>query len=303
MHLTVTHFGYSPLKGARHQARTTAEITASGPLYNRRWALVSPTDRTVLRTVAHPTLMGITTDLIARDGKAELTLHIPGAGSYTVPALTNSATSTFTSWGAEKQLAVYDHPVNEALSAYLGKLVALAFAPRQNLVYAGAFSLIGTATLVEIARQLNPEQPLNPDEIAARLRCNLVVETSTPYIEDRWQGKTLTLQAGRGVPAELHGLQLVAGESVGRCAVIDVQPDTGQRTARLLKLLASYRPRNLRGEPTAGIYASLAAAAPGLPDAPYLSLTGELGQDVKTVGNRLLTRYLATPHIALRQPG
>ena len=207
----------------------------------------------------------ITTDLIARDGKAELTLHMPGAGSYTVPALTRAASSTFTSWGAEKQLAVYDHPVNEALSNYLEKPVALAFAPRQNLVYAGAFSLIGTATLVEIARQLNPEQPLNPDEIAARLRCNLVVETSTPYIEDRWQGKTLTLQAGRGVPAELHGLQLVAGESVGRCAVIDVQPDTGLRTARLLKLLASYRPRNLRGEPTAGIYASLAAAAPGLP--------------------------------------
>lgn len=35
--------------------------------------------------------------------------------------------------------------------------------------------------------------------------------------------------------------------------------------------------------------------APALPDVPYLSLTGELDQDVKTAGNRLLTRYLATP--------
>lgn len=268
MHLTVTHFGYSPLKGARHQARTTAEITASGPLYNRRWALVSPTDRTVLRTVAHPTLMGITTDLTARDGKTDLTLHIPGAGSYTVPALTKAATGTFTSWGATKQLAVYNHPVNDALSTYLGKPVALAFAPRQNLVYDGALSLVGSATLDDIAARLNPENPPPADELGARLRCNLVVETSTPYTEDRWQGTTLTLQAGRGVPAELHGLQLVAGEGIGRCAVIDVQPDTGQRTARLLKLLASYRPRNLRGEPMAGIYASLAAAAPGLPPGP-----------------------------------
>ena len=257
MHLTVTHFGYSPLKGARHQARTTAEVTASGPLYNRRWALVSPAECAVLRTVTNPSLMGITTDLIIDGDGTELTLHIPGAGGYTVPALNEAATSTFTSWGAEKQLAVYDDPVNGALSAYLGKPVALAFAPRQNLVYAGAFSLIGTATLAEIARQMNPEQPPKPDEIGTRLRCNLVVETSTPYIEDRWQGTTLTLQAGYGVPAELHGLQLVAGEGIGRCAVIDYQPETGQRTARFLKLLASYRPRNQRGEPTAGIYASL----------------------------------------------
>ena len=257
MHLTVTHFGYSPLKGARHQARTIAEITASGPLYNRRWALVSPADSTVLRTVAHPALMGITTDLTARDGKTDLTLHIPGAGRYTVPALIKAVTSTFTSWGAEKQLAVYKHPVNDALSTYLGKPVALAFAPRQNLVYDGALSLVGSATLDDIAARLNPENPPTADELVARLRCNLVVETSTPYIEDRWQGTTLTLQVGRGMPAELHGLQLVAGEGIGRCAVIDFQPETGQRTARFLKLLASYRPRNLRGEPMAGIYASL----------------------------------------------
>ncbi|MFC6352707.1 MOSC N-terminal beta barrel domain-containing protein [Rothia nasimurium] len=268
MHLTVTHFGYSPLKGARHQARTIAEITASGPTFNRRWALVSPADRTVLRTVAHPTLMGITTDLTARDGKTDLTLHIPGAGSYTVPALTKAATSTFTSWGATKQLAVYKHPVNDALSTYLGKPVALAFAPRQNLVYDGALSLVGSATLDDIAARLNPENPPTADELAARLRCNLVVETSMPYIEDSWQGTTLTFQAGRGLPVGLHGLQLVAGEGISRCAVIDYQPETGQRTARFLKLLASYRPRNQRGEPTAGIYASLTATAPGLLSGP-----------------------------------
>ncbi|MDO4820602.1 MAG: MOSC domain-containing protein [Rothia sp. (in: high G+C Gram-positive bacteria)] len=260
MHLTVTHFGYSPLKGARHQARTIAEITASGPTFNRRWALVSPADRTVLRTVANPSLMGITTDLINDGDRTELTLHIPGAGSYTVPALTNAATSTFTSWGAEKQLAVYNHRVNDALSTYLCKPVALAFAPRQNLVYAGALSLVGSATLDDIAARLNPENPPTADELAARLRCNLVVETSTPYIEDRWQGTTLTLQSGRGLPTELHGLQLVAGEGIGRCAVIDYRPDTGQRTAKFLKLLASYRPRNQRGEPTAGVYASLISA-------------------------------------------
>ncbi|MDY3048755.1 MAG: MOSC domain-containing protein, partial [Rothia sp. (in: high G+C Gram-positive bacteria)] len=129
-----------------------------------------------------------------------------------------------------------------------------AFAPRQNLVFDGALSLVGSATLEDIAARLSPENPPPALELAARLRCNLVVDTSRPYLEDSWQGQRLTLQAGRGTPAELQGLTLLAGGGIGRCAVIDYQPETGERTARLLKLLASYRPVNHRGEPTAGIY-------------------------------------------------
>ncbi len=255
MLLTVTHFGYSPLKGARHQAQEYADITPSGIATNRRWALTQPSNKTVLRTVAHPQLMAVTTRLTQDGPTTYLTLSIPGHGNHTVPTLEATPTSNYTSWGAPKELAPYDHDVNEALSTYLGTPVQLAYAPETSLIYSGALSLIGTATLEDITHRAQAQgQPVTTDQ-AARFRCNLIVETDTPYIEESWQGRTVTLHPGQDTPERLTGLTLTLGKGIGRCVVIDAHPATGQRDTKLLKLLSTYRPRNHRGEPIAGIYA------------------------------------------------
>jgi uncharacterized protein YcbX len=47
---------------------------------------------------------------------------------------------------------------------------------------------------------------------------------------------------------------------IPRCAVIDHSPATGEKDARVLKTLASYRPRNSAGEPAFGIYAHVTRA-------------------------------------------
>ncbi len=255
MHLTVTHFGFSPLKGARHQTQDQPNLTASGITHNRRWALTQPATKTVLRTVAHPQLMAVTTSLTHDGPTTHLTLTIPGHGTHTVPTLTTTPTSSYTSWGAPKELAPYDHDVNEALSTYLGTPVQLAYAPETSLIYSGALSLIGTATLEDITHRAQAQgQPVTTDQ-AARFRCNLIVETDTPYIEETWQGTTHTLTAADGTPESLNGLTLTLGKGIGRCAVINAHPETGQPDAKLLKLLSTYRPRNHRGEPIAGVYA------------------------------------------------
>ncbi|WP_421083933.1 MOSC N-terminal beta barrel domain-containing protein [Rothia nasimurium] len=255
MHLTVTHFGFSPLKGARHQVQEYADITPSGITTNRRWALTQPSNKTVLRTVAHPQLMAVTTRLTQDGPTTHLTLNIPGHGTHTVPALEETPTSSYTSWGSPKELAPYTHEVNDALSTYLGTEVQLAYAPKTSLIYSGALSLIGTATLADIAHRAQAAgQNFTPDQ-AARFRCNLIVETDTPYIEESWQGRTVTLHPGQETPDQLKGLTLALGKGIGRCAVIDAHPTTGQRDTKLLKLLSTYRPRNHRGEPIAGIYA------------------------------------------------
>ncbi|WP_237218858.1 MOSC domain-containing protein, partial [Rothia nasimurium] len=169
--------------------------------------------------------------------------------------LTTTPTSSYTSWGAPKELAPYDHDVNEALSTYLGTPVQLAYAPETSLIYSGALSLIGTATLEDITHRAQAQgQPVTTDQ-AARFRCNLIVETDTPYIEETWQGTTHTLTAADGTPESLNGLTLTLGKGIGRCAVINAHPETGQPDAKLLKLLSTYRPRNHRGEPIAGVYA------------------------------------------------
>ena len=90
----------------------------------------------------------------------------------------------------------------------------------------------------------------------------VVVETDEPYVEETWLGREL----GAG-SAVLRG-----GASIPRCTVIDHSPATGEKDARLLKALASYRPLNGAGEPAFGIYASVAAPGVVTPGATTASL-------------------------------
>lgn len=257
LELSLVHFGFSPLKGTRHSAQSLARLDAGGIAYNRRWGIVNTETGRVLRTVAHPELVRVGTRLEEGDGgQVYLTLVVPGQGSFRVepPSVENARTFDF--WGRPKRLALYEHPVNQALSAFVGLPVALAYA-FDPLIYGEPLTLVGTATLEELARRLGASG--ETVTYRDRLRSNLVVETGTPFIEDTWCGRELTLRAGSGLPAGLEGLRVLAGQPVGRCAVIDANPATGVRDIRLLKSLATYRPRNERGEPLAGIYASYRA--------------------------------------------
>lgn len=274
LQLTVTHFGFSPVKGARHSAHPRAEQDPSGIVFNRRWGLVLPETGKVLRTVAYPKLVQVENSLSGYGNNTQLHLEIPGRGSFTLETLSKEETQTFDFWGQPKRLALYDHTVNAAFSDFLGQQVVLAYA-FDPLIFGAPLSLIGSATLEEIGRRVaaphNPEAGLVRVD-AARLRCNLVVQTDEPFIEDTWAGQQLQLQVvagleGKPVHSELDGVLITLGKPIGRCAVIDTNPVTGVRDLKLLKSLANYRPRNQRGEPVAGVYASFSAlsdmATPG----------------------------------------
>ena len=82
---------------------------------------------------------------------------------------------------------------------------------------------------------------------AARFRTTCLIETDVPYIEETWAGRTMAL-GDRWVRI---------GAPIPRCAVMDLDPVTGERNARLLKALAGYRPKNEAGEPVFGVYARI----------------------------------------------
>ena len=88
-----------------------------------------------------------------------------------------------------------------------------------------------------------------PDLVAqaARFRATVIIDTDVPYAEDRWEGQTV----------DLGDLQVRIGTSIPRCAVMDLDPLTGDRSAPVLKTLAGYRPRNAAGEPLFGVYAEV----------------------------------------------
>lgn len=230
--LVVRTAGFSPVKGMRHVARPRLELDPLGPVGDRAWCLVDVGARRVLRTVQHPSLMSV----VARVDGPALELTVPAGSAVAVPR-SSGETITCDYWGRPVALSLADGPHAALVSAFLGRDVRLAAAPRGGVVFASSVTLIGTASLRE----------LGDDVEAARFRATFVVETEEPWVEDTWPGAEMSVGSAR----------LRIGGPVPRCAVIDHHPATGVRDARLLKGLSGTRPTNRAGEPMFGVYAEV----------------------------------------------
>jgi uncharacterized protein YcbX len=90
---------------------------------------------------------------------------------------------------------------------------------------ADAVSLIGTATLDWCRSELGVDADVR------RLRTNLVVETTEPFVEETWVGSTISVGP----------VSLVVNERVERCRTIDLAQDGVATTTRWLKALGASR--------------------------------------------------------------
>lgn len=245
--LTVRSAGFAPVKGMRHVAHPRVALDREGPVGDRAWCLVDGSSASVLRTVQHPSLLAVVAGV---DGE-ELTLTLPtGEKAAGVPGAAGE-TMTCDYWGRAVDLSLLDgphaRPLSGLVSRWLGREVRLAAAPRGGVVFGGAVTLVGTASLQDLADRAG--QPSLVDE-AARFRATLVVETDDPFVEETWLGTEVVV----------GGARLRIGAGIPRCAVVDRDPVTGVRDGSLLTTLAGYRPRNAAGEPVFGVYAECVAA-------------------------------------------
>ncbi len=86
---------------------------------------------------------------------------------------------------------------------------------------------------------------------AARFRPTVVVDVGeTAFVEDSWIGRELRLGDAR----------IRLGIAVPRCAVIDLDPATGERDARVLKALGAIRPADGPLQLSFGLDASVVRA-------------------------------------------
>ena len=134
---------------------------------------------------------------------------------------------------------VGDTALDTALTEAMGdpvRVLAEAVTPHQD---AGQVSLVGTASL-DWCRE-----HLGVDADRRRIRPNLVVDTSEPFVEETWQG-LLTVGAAR----------LRAVEPIVRCRMVDIAQEGLPREGRWLKALTDTREMSL------GIY--LDVARPGV---------------------------------------
>ena len=232
--LVVRRAGFAPVKGMRHLALDAVDLDARGAVGDRAWCVVDVDRSRVLRTVQHPSLIGV----VARPEEDGLELTLPTGESARGPARPTGETLTCDYWGRSVDLELTSGPHADLVSAWLGTSVRLAAAPRGGVVFADPVTIVATATLAALGEGV-ADQP-------ERFRATLVVETDEPFVEDTWLGQEVGVVDAR----------LRIGGPIPRCAVIDHHPGTGEKDLRLLKALVRERPTNRAGEPMLGVYAT-----------------------------------------------
>ena len=209
--------GFAPIKGTRHLTLDAVQVGHAGVVGDRRWCFVDVGGREVLRTVRHPALMALRAGVRATAGGTALRLAAPGLGAIDAVLEPSGETVTCDYWGRAVPLAVQDGPHAALASAWLGREVRLAEAPAGEVVYGGAVSLVGAASVAALPGDPGP----------ARFRANVVVGGLGARAEDAWVG------------AEVHLGEVVVrpASPTPRCAVVDADPATGERDLPLLDAL------------------------------------------------------------------
>ena len=241
--MRVARVGLAVLKGTRHQERSTVELSAQGPVGDRRFCLVDAGRGQVLKTVEHGALLAATADW--QDGV--LSVDLAGRVLAGVPEPTGSVLEV-DYWGRPVTAAVVGGPWAAAFSAVLGRPVELAQVVPGAIVYGGQVSVITTASLAALRAErrtgADGPEPLDPVRDAARFRATVLVDTEdSPYAEPgserSWIGRELDLGPAR--------IRLTS--SIVRCAVVDLEPVSGRPDLRLLRAL----PRDDTSRPIFGL--------------------------------------------------
>lgn len=133
-----------------------------------------------------------------------------------------------------------------ALSEHFGEEVEVA--PESDVPHqdAGQVSLVGSATLAELARLHGVDAPLD----VRHLRANLVVETDEPFLEESWVGRELAF--GATLDAATVVLRVV--ERIERCRMVDLAQVEVAEMDGLLRTISDQR--NL----CAAVYADVVTA-------------------------------------------
>jgi len=215
----IERIGFTPLKGGRHVAHESVALELGGPVGDRAFCLVDPARDRVLRTVENPSLVQHVVNW--QDGV--LSVDLPVGVLEAVP-IGNGQVLEVDYWGRTARLEVVEGPWAAAYSRLLGFEVVLCRAGPGEVVYGAPVSLVTTEALrwlgEKVGRAIEPE----------RFRATFLVDSGPDArrTEDDWVGRSL--QVGEAA-LEVRG-------AIPRCAVIDLDPVTGERAGSLLKALA-----------------------------------------------------------------
>jgi len=238
--MRIDRIGFTVLKGTRHVSRDVAHLASGGPVGDRLFCLVDPARERVLRTVENQSLVRSE----ARWADGVLSVDLPACTVAGAPEPSGEVLSV-DYWGRSAAVEVLDGPWARAFSEHLGREVVLGRASSPGeVVYGASVTLVSTASMRLLARHLGREVD------SARFRSTFLVDAGDePHVEDTWVGRELRLGEAT---VRVRG-------TVPRCAVVDVDPETGRRETPVLRVLGGYR----RGEREVHFGVDATVVAPG----------------------------------------
>jgi uncharacterized protein YcbX len=224
-----------PIKSCAGISITSAELTTTGLLHDRRWMLVDEAGGFMSQR-AHPRMALISTHL--SDGR--LIVGAPGMPDLPVPLQRQDGNLIDVEvWGDVNKGELVGEGADRWFSEFLRFPSRLVRKPDDDprpvdSIYAQsgdqtsfadgfAFLLISEASLDDLNGRLEGPLPMN------RFRPNFVVEGCDAYAEDRW---------GR---LHIGGIPFRVAEGCSRCAITTTDQETGKRGKEPLRTLATYR--------------------------------------------------------------
>ncbi|MCW2756384.1 MAG: hypothetical protein JWO46_130 [Nocardioidaceae bacterium] len=246
----VSRIGLALLKGTRHLGLDVLTLDASGPVGDRAFCLVDVEQRRVLRSVENPSLVAVRASY---DG-SDLALALPDGSTLSAAPRDSGDELKADYWGRTALLRLQDGPHAALLGDYLGRPVVLARVEPGEVVYGGAVTLVTTAALSELAARAARPELAHQD---ARFRATLTVESERDL--DGLAPGTM-IRVGTAT-LEVRG-------RVPRCAVVDRDPVSGEKTAPVLATLAGYR--RGAGEVWFGLDARVVEPGQVVPGAPVV---------------------------------
>lgn len=239
MAIEVTGLALTPVKGTQLRAVDSVELDRHGVRGNRRFYLIDDEGEMV-----NALRLGLLNTIVSEydDRRRRLSLTFPdGRVLEDRIELGEQVTTRFYDRSVAARLVA--GAWSEAISDHVGKRLALVEAGDQGAVDRGpdgAVTLISQASLKHLA-----ERAERPSVDGRRFRMLIEVNSVGPHEEDGWVGQTIRV-----------GDAVLRGRGhVGRCAITNRDPESGEMTLQTLKILGGYRREVETTEPVAfGIY-------------------------------------------------
>jgi uncharacterized protein len=225
--ITVEALHLAPVKSLGLVHPTSAYVERQGIAEDRRLYVMDQHGRLVTQRT-HGALVQVTPHYPLQP--AWLRLHFPHGLSLAEPLMLGEAVVTQI-WGRYVRGRVVHGAWNQALSDICGEAFRLVRSDEPGQCYDEyPVSLVSQASLASLSQQAGETVPFD----SRRFRPTFLLGGCTPHQEDEWLGGVIQI----GPEVRLH---VIARDP--RCAIITLDPTTGQRTVDTLRLILRYRPR------------------------------------------------------------